>query len=331
MIDKEILSTFKNKQVVVTGGTGMIGRQLVKILLEAKSNVHVVSLDKIDLGSRVEHIYGDLTSFEFCKQICSEVEYIFHLAGIKGSVDVTKTKPASFFVPLLMMNTNLLEAARLSSATKVLYTSSIGAYAQSDVFKDSEDTVEKPPMDLYPGWAKRIAEFQIKAYREEYGLENFAVVRPSNVYGPGDNFDAENAMVIPALMSRINSGEKPLIVWGDGSAIRDFAFSKDVAYGMILAMHYGTNSGFVNLGSGKPCSIKELVETLNSFIDFEYVFDTNKSSGFSTRAMDISKASKLLGYSPSTSLLSGLTQTWQWYQDHQSEHLRKINYFKEEI
>ena len=69
MIDKEILSTFKNKQVVVTGGTGMIGRQLVKILLEAKSNVHVVSLDKIDLGSRVEHIYGDLTSFEFCKQI----------------------------------------------------------------------------------------------------------------------------------------------------------------------------------------------------------------------------------------------------------------------
>ena len=331
MIDKEILSTFKNKQVVVTGGTGMIGRQLVKILLEAKSNVHVVSLDKIDLGSRVEHIYGDLTSFEFCKQICSEVEYIFHLAGIKGSVDVTKTKPASFFVPLLMMNTNLLEAARLSSATKVLYTSSIGAYAQSDVFKESEATVEKPPMDLYPGWAKRIAEFQIKAYREEYGLENFAVVRPSNVYGPGDNFDAENAMVIPALMSRINSGEKPLIVWGDGSAIRDFAFSKDVAYGMILAMHYGTNSGFVNLGSGKPCSIKELVETLNSFIDFEYVFDTNKSSGFSTRAMDISKASKLLGYSPSTSLLSGLTQTWQWYQDHQSEHLRKINYFKEEI
>ena len=162
MIDKEILSTFKNKQVVVTGGTGMIGRQLVKILLEAKSNVHVVSLDKIDLGSRVEHIYGDLTSFEFCKQICSEVEYIFHLAGIKGSVDVTKTKTASFFVPLLMMNTNLLEAARLSSATKVLYTSSIGAYAQSDVFKESEDTVEKPPMDLYPGWAKRIAEFQIK-------------------------------------------------------------------------------------------------------------------------------------------------------------------------
>ena len=157
------------------------------------------------------------------------------------------------------------------------------------------------------------------------------MVRPSNVYGPGDNFDAENAMVIPALMSRINSGEKPLIVWGDGSAIRDFAFSKDVAYGMILAMHYGTNSGFVNLGSGKPCSIKELVETLNSFIDFEYVFDTNKSSGFSTRAMDISKASKLLGYSPSTSLLSGLTQTWQWYQDQQSVHLRKINYFKEEI
>ena len=148
MIDKEILSTFKNKQVVVTGGTGLIGRQLVEILVNVQANVHVVSLDKIDLDSRVKHIYGDLTSFEFCKQICSEVEYIFHLAGIKGSVDVTKTKPASFFVPLLMMNTNLLEAARLSSATKVLYTSSIGAYSSAEVFVETKNC-EGPPMDMY--------------------------------------------------------------------------------------------------------------------------------------------------------------------------------------
>ena len=182
---------------------------------------------------------------------------------------------------------------------------------------------------MYPGWAKRMAEFQINAYRQEFGLNNFSVVRPANVYGPGDNFDPENSMVIPALMARINSGENPLNVWGDGSAVRDFAFSRDIAYGLILAMHFGTGSGFVNLGSGKATSIKQLVETLSSFIDFDYEFDSAKSAGFSSRVMDISKAQELLGYNPSTSLKTGLKETWEWYQQNQSEYLNKINYFKE--
>jgi GDP-L-fucose synthase len=227
------------------------------------------------------------------------------------------------------MNTNLLEAARLSRAKKVLYTSSIGAYSQASIFRESDDTIEKPPMDMYPGWAKRMAEFQIKAYRQEFDLNNFSVVRPANVYGPGDNFDPENSMVIPALMARINSGENPLSIWGDGSAVRDFAFSRDIAYGLILAMHFGTGNGFINLGSGKATSIKQLVETLNSFIDFDYEFDSGKSAGFSSRVMDISKAQELLGYNPSTSLKTGLKETWEWYQQNQSEYLSKINYFKE--
>jgi len=329
MLDKKILSIFKNRQVVITGGTGLIGRQLVEILVEYDALVRIVSLDKIAVASEAEHIYGDLADFNFCKQVTEGAEFIFHLAGIKGSVEVTKSKPASFFVPLLMMNTNLLEAARLSRAKKVLYTSSIGAYSQASIFRESDDTIEKPPMDMYPGWAKRMAEFQIKAYRQEFDLNNFSVVRPANVYGPGDNFDPENSMVIPALMARINSGENPLSIWGDGSAVRDFAFSRDIAYGLILAMHFGTGNGFINLGSGKATSIKQLVETLNSFIDFDYEFDSGKSAGFSSRVMDISKAQELLGYNPSTSLKTGLKETWEWYQQNQSEYLSKINYFKE--
>jgi len=328
MLDKKILSIFKNRQVVITGGTGLIGRQLVDMLLEHDALVRIISLDKISVATEAEHIYGDLTDFNFCKQVTENAEFIFHLAGIKGSVEVTKSKPASFFVPLLMMNTNLLEAARKSGAKKVLYTSSIGAYSNASVFRESEDSIEKPPMDMYPGWAKRMAEFQINAYRQEFGLNNFSVVRPANVYGPGDNFDPENSMVIPALMARINSGENPLKVWGDGSAVRDFAFSRDVAYGLILAMHFGTGSGFVNLGSGTATSIKQLVETLNSFIDFDYEFDSGKSSGFSSRVMDISKAEELLGYNPSTSLKTGLEETWEWYKRNESEYLNKINYFK---
>ena len=160
MLDKKILSIFKNRQVVITGGTGLIGRQLVDMLLEHDALVRIISLDKISVATEAEHIYGDLTDFNFCKQVTENAEFIFHLAGIKGSVEVTKSKPASFFVPLLMMNTNLLEAARKSGAKKVLYTSSIGAYSNASVFRESEDSIEKPPMDMYPGWAKRMLNFR---------------------------------------------------------------------------------------------------------------------------------------------------------------------------
>ena len=111
-------------------------------------------------------------------------------------------------------------------------------------------------------------------------------------------------MVISSLMYRIYYKEDPVVVWGDGSAIRDFAYSRDVAEGIILALYYGTQSHFVNLGSSRGYSVKKLVETLNSFIDFNYEFNTTKKpTGFPKRVMDISLAKKLIHYSPTTSLL----------------------------
>jgi len=328
MIKADILKSFDKKNVLVTGGTGLIGRQVVKILCDAGSSVKVVSLDKLKVDDRAEHILGDLTNFNLCQELTKDMGFVFHLAGIKGSIEVTKQKPASFFVPLIMFNTNMLEACRLNKVEKVVYTSSIGAYSSAEVFRESDDSFG-PPMDMFPGWAKRMAELQIQAYKIQYGLDNFAVVRPCNVYGPGDNFDPDNAMVIPSLMYRIAKKEDPLIVWGDGSAIRDFAYSRDVAEGVILALHYGTGSGFVNLGSGKGVSIKELVETLHTFLDFNYRFDTTKSSGFPRRVMDISLAQKLINYDPGTSLLEGLKLTWDWFIGNQEEYLKKKNYFKE--
>ena len=328
MLDKNILKTFSKRNVLVTGGTGMIGQQVVQILCDAGACVTTLSLDQTPVNGSARHIFGDLTDFGFCRESTTDVEYVFHIAGIKGSLEVTRANPATFFVPLLMMNTNILEACRLNKVQKVLYASSIGAYSSGEVFKESDDSSGEP-MDMFPGWAKRMAELQIQAYRIQDGLDNFAIVRPCNVYGPGDNFDPENAMVIPSLMHRIYHGEDPVNVWGDGSAIRDFAFSKDIAWGMILALHYGTGSHFINLGSGKGYSIRELVETLNSFIPFNYEFDPSKPSGFPRRVMDISLAQANLGYQPATSLEDGLKETWNWYVEHPDEYLKKKNYFKD--
>lgn len=329
MIAEKVLKSFACKNTLVTGGTGMIGRQIVNILCDAGANVKVVSLDQVNVDDRAEHVFGDLTDFSLCKELTVDMDFVFHVAGIKGSIDVTKSKPASFFVPLLMFNTNMLEACRLNKVQKVVYTSSIGAYSSAEIFREDENA-NGPPMDMFPGWAKRMAEMQVKAYKIQYGLDNFAIVRPCNVYGPGDNFDPKNAMVIPTLMYRIHQKENPVLVWGDGSAIRDFAYSRDVAEGVILALYHGTGGEFVNLGSGEGYSIKELVETLSEFLDFNYQFDTSKPSGFPRRIMDLSKAKKIIDYEPSTSLLDGLKETWKWFVENQDEYLKKQNYFKEE-
>lgn len=328
-MNKKIEQYFKNKNCLVTGGTGMIGREVVKKLLDFEANIRIVSLDKIKIDKKIDHVFGDLTNFEFCKNITKDMDCVFHIAGIKGSVKVTLEKPASFFVPLLMFNSNVLEASRINKVKKLVYTSSIGAYSSSEVFKESDEDEHDAPMDMFPGWAKRMAEMQIKAYQIQYNLQEYSVVRPCNVYGPGDNFDPDNAMVIPSLMYRIKSGENPMRIWGDGSAIRDFAFSRDVAEGTIQALYYGTKGKYVNLGSGKATTIKELVETLSSFLDFEYEFDSSKSSGWPKRLMDISLARKIINYNPSTSLEAGLKETWHWFINNQKEHKLKKNYFKE--
>ncbi len=328
VIREEVLRAFSGASALVTGGTGLIGRQIVSVLCDAGARVRVVSLDRVKVDERATHILGDLTDFALCRELTRDIDYVFHVAGIKGSIEVTKAKPASFFVPLLMFNTNVLEACRLNKVRRVVYTSSIGAYASAEVFREDEN-LEGPPMDMFPGWAKRMAELQIQAYRVQYGMDNFSVVRPCNVYGPGDNFDPQNAMVIPSLMYRIHRKEDPVVVWGDGSAVRDFAYSRDVAEGTILALHHGTRGQFVNLGGGRGHSIRELVETLRQFLDFRYEFDASKPAGFPKRVMDITLARKLIDYNPTTSLLDGLKETWDWFTKHQDEYLQKKNYFTE--
>ena len=318
----------KGNSVLVTGGTGLIGRQVTRLLAESGKTVTTVSLDEITVPWASHHFVGDLRDQAFCMEVTAGASEIYHLAGIKGSLEVTSSKPATFMVPMIQFNTNLLEAARKNRVEKLVFTSSIGAYSQAEEFFE-RDGYEGQPMDSYPGWAKRIAEIQIQAYAKEHGL-NWSIVRPCNVYGPGDNFDPENAMVIPSLMTKILRGDDPVEIWGDGSAVRDFAYSEDIARGILLAGEFGTRGSFVNLSSGKPMSIKNLVDSLKSFLDFNAVFDRSKPAGHPKRVMNIDRATSWLGYQSKVEIEEGLKRTWDWLVSNPHEHKLKKNYFSEE-
>ncbi len=331
MIDDDVRRRLEGRSCLVTGGTGLIGRQVVDLLLAAGAGVRVVSLDRVPVPAGVDRLHGALADPRVCADAVRDMELVFHLAGIKGSVEVTRSRPASFLVPLLAMNTQLLEAARRAGIRQLVYTSSIGAYPSAEVFREEDASFDGPPMDQFPGWAKRMAELQIEAYRIEHAIRGYAIVRPSNVYGPGDNFDPASAMVVPSLLHRVARGDDPVVVWGDGSAVRDLVYSRDVAEGILLAIVHGTGEGFVNLGSGRGVSIKELVETLHEIVPFRFVFDPDKPSGFPRRVMDISRASALLGYAPGTSLRRGLEATWRWYLEHRSEGHGRHDAFAEGV
>lgn len=328
MLSEEVLNALRGKNVLVTGGTGMVGRQIVERALDAGAHVRVASLDEVRPFPAARYVHADLTDPRCCDDAVRDIDFVYHVAGIKGSVEVTKSKPASFFVPLLLMTANVLEASRKAGVRRLVYTSSIGAYPSREEFRE-DDAWDGDPMDTFPGWAKRMGELQIRAYREQYGLDAYSVVRLTNVYGPGDNFDPKSAMVVGSLIHRIESGEDPLVVWGDGSAVREFAYSGDIAEGILLALHHGTGGEVVNLGTGRGTTIRELVETLSEIVPFTYAFDASKPSGFARRVMDITRARKTLGYEPSTSLRDGLEATLNWYRDHVGEHEKKVDYFRE--
>ncbi len=323
---------YAKKKVVVTGGSGLIGIPLVKRLVDLGAHVTVVSLDDrpADFQDLVlTYKKKDLRSFENCLEITVGADIVFHLAGVKGSPLMAKEKPASFMVPTLLFNTAMMEASRLNGVKKFLYTSSIGVYSPSEIFY--EDAVWKSfpsENDKFAGWAKRIGELQAHAYEIEHGWNTINIIRPANVYGPGDNFDIKNAMVIPSLIARIFSGEDPLTVWGDGSAIRDFVYSDDVARAMLHICKIGFNKP-VNVGSGVGCSIRDLMLTLQKhFPGLKVEWDVSKPSGDKVRIMSTDRL-RNLGFSLETNLSDGLSKTISWYEKNRSVLKHRYNSFNE--
>ena len=326
------MSFYKNKKVLVTGGTGLIGRPLVELLIKRGANVRIASLDDPSRAHpKAEFEQVNLMRFENCMKVCTGRNFVFHLAGIKGSPAMTMKKPASFFVPTISFNTNMMEAARQCGVNRYLYTSTIGVYAPAEVFYEDDVWKTFPSKnDKFAGWAKRMGELQAEAYKIEYGWDKIAIVRPANVYGPYDNFDPNNAMVIPSLIKRALDGENPLTVWGDGSPIRDFIHAKDVARGMLLALEKGVGQP-INLGSGTGVRIKEIVEIIvnNMKIKPKVVWDTSKPSGDKKRLMDISRA-KAIGFQPMISIEGGIKEVMDWYQKNKDIVNKRYNVFTEE-
>lgn len=332
MQDSEVLAFYKNKKVLVTGGTGLIGKPLVEMLLAAQAQVTVVSLDdpsRAPAGVTFKRV--DLREFNECMAVCDHQEIVFQLAGVKGSPAMTAKRPASFFVPTVTFNTNVMEAARRCGVARYLYTSSVGVYSPAEVFYEDDVWKTFPSdNDRFAGWAKRMGELQAEAYRIEFGWENISIVRPANVYGPYDNFDPDNAMVIPSLIKRALEGENPLSVWGDGSPIRDFIYSEDVARGMLLAVAKGINQP-INLGSGTGVTIKQIAEIIAQQVPhgpLKINWDTTKPSGDAKRLMDMTRANQF-GFYPKVSLETGIKTTIEWYLKNRDQINNRYNAFTE--
>ena len=280
---------FYGKKILVTGGTGMIGIPLTRFLLNAGAEVTSASLDKLKPVNGVKYIFSDLRNSENCLSITKKKDVVFHLAGIKGSPKMSKEKPASFFVPTLKFSLNMMEAALQNKVSDYLFTSSVGVYAQKEILKE-EDVWKTFPSenDKFAGWAKRICELQAQCYEIENKWKNIYIVRPANVYGPYDNFDENNAMVIPSLISKaFKSKNKKLEVWGDGKPLRDFIFADDVARGMMTVVQKSFKKP-INIGSGKAVSIKKIAEIISHNVPnspLEITWKKEFASGDSKRLM----------------------------------------------
>ena len=230
-----------------------------------------------------------------------------------------------------MFNTNMLEAARREGVKKFLLTSSVGVYSPAEIF--NEDDVWKTfpsENDKYAGWAKRMGELQVDAYRTQYKECSYSIVRPGNVYGRHDNFDPNNAMVIPSLIKRLSEGEDPLIVWGDGKPIRDFVHADDVASAMIFCIENNIEEP-VNIASGIPVSIKELVSMIcESWGDASYKFNGEGVQGDNRRLMSMDKL-KGYGWEPTTTLQEGISDTINWFKDNHLSESGRYNSFTEKV
>ena len=318
---------FKNQKVLVTGGAGMIGRELVKLLLGRGANVYVADLkEPEDMRDKVNFVKVDLREFSSCLEICEGMDYVFNLVGIKCSPRVCIEEPAKIMGPMMQFNTNMLEAAMHHNIKWYLYTSTVGVYQPAEILREDDVWSTQPSKnDWFGGWAKRMGELQCLAYQKQYGEGKCSIVRPANVYGPHDNFDLDSAMVIPSLIRKAFSDDV-LKVWGDGSAVRDFIHARDVARGMIFVVENKITEP-LNLGSGDEISIRRIAQAVAKEAKVDIDWDLSKPTGDPRRVFDMTRA-KLHGFEPLITIEDGIKETIEWYLKNKSDADTKKDVFK---
>jgi len=315
---------WKDKTVLVTGGAGFVGSHLTERLVAEGAKVKV--LDNLQNGSldnlkfcvdKIEFMNKDLNDLSSCCQAAKGCQVVMHLAAKVGGVGFNVTHQGTMFTSNVSINTNMLEAVRREGVNSYLCVSSACVYSRYCAIPTSEEEGFKDdpePTNLGYGWSKRIAEIQARVYIDEFKM-NIAVVRPYNTYGPRDHFELDKGHVIPALINKTISGQDPLIVWGDGEQSRAFVYVSDLVNGMMLAIEKGAWGQVLNIGTDEEIKIKDLVKLIIrlSGSSVKVKFDLTYPGGQPRRNADISKAKKMLGYSPKVSLEEGLKNTIAWY------------------
>ncbi len=303
---------WKSRRVMVTGGNGFLGKNIVRMLAEHGADPFVVDVDCYDLR-KLEDIRRALAD--------SRAQMVIHLAARVGGIGANLEHPAEFFYDNLMMSIPLLHESWQAGVGKFVALGTICCYPKFTPVPFREENL----WDGYPeetnapyGLAKKMLLVQSQSYRQQYGY-NSIFIMPVNLYGPGDNFDPSGSHVIPALIKKCVDAKLAradhIVVWGDGTPTREFLYVADAAEGILLAAERYDKSDPVNLGSANEISIKDLVELIARLTGFagEIVWDTTKPNGQPRRKLDTSRAEREFGFRSTTSFEEGLRRTIDWY------------------
>ena len=305
---------FPYKKVVVTGGSGFLGRFVVQ-RLRAFSGVEIVV-------PRAQEY--DLVKEENAKRLLADAnpDLVIHLAAVVGGIGHNQKNPGRFFYENLMMGTQLIEQSRLHEVKKFVAIGTVCAYPKYTPTPFREDDIWNgyPEETNAPyGLAKKMMLVQSQAYRAQYGFNSIFLL-PANLYGPGDNFDLETSHVIPALIRKCiearERGESVIEAWGSGSASREFLYVEDCAEGIVRASALYDEPLPVNLGSGNEVVIKDLLQLIVRLTGFEgeIRWCSDRPDGQPKRQLDTSRALEKFGFRARTSLEEGLRKTMEWYE-----------------
>ena len=318
------MTFYKDKRVLVTGGTGFLGSHVVEKLLQQGARVSIAARhpERNPFPGDAEAVGCDLYDLEACRRAARGLDCVFHLSAFGWGIGANVQAQPALFTNNVLMNTSMLEAAYRGGVERYLLTSSSAVY--DGTFAVLDDTLpwggDPHPSEYCFGWGKRAAELQARAYVQHYGMK-IAIVRPSNPYGPRDNVDPERSHVIPALIRRAVSREQPFVIWGTGKAVRSFVYAGDVADAMLLALEHHATGDALNVASAERTSIEtltRLVLEMCGYQDADLRFDTSKPEGHPGKFPTIAKAQETIGFTAKTSLRDGLAKTIDWYVNMQA-------------